>query len=318
MSLRVITRLCSAAGAVLLVAGTVVLATSPAQALEKDRVVLGEDEKVSLTYGPLVGANQGALLSPSSTISTELCQVATFCDAIPFTVRPPRGLTADEGEFYVRVTLSWDTLVVPNAPLEGDVAVDDLDLWIVNDPFVEDAGPDQDGFAYHAASVAMPEIVQMFAPVGDWYLLVNNAAGRSLSYTLDIQWTSYPFPSPFESLPPGFAGTGSPVKPSLATPPAAAPRPSPIFDLSSVPVDLRLPIPAVPDSAFGEGFVDGEGLDEQLTAPPLEIADLVPAAERRRSPSLLAVVLWMVGVPLLLVGAGAAALQRRRADLISI
>ena len=318
MPLRTLSRTCAAVGAALLVAGAVVFATTPAQALEKDRIVLGEDEKVSVTYGPLVGANQGALIDASATVTPELCQAATFCDAIPLTVKAPRNLTADAGEFYVRITLSWDTLVIPDVPLEGDTAVDDLDLWIVNDPFVADAGPDQDGFAYRSASLAMPELVQMFAPVGDWYLLVNNAAGRTLDYTLDVEWTSYPFPSPFESLPPGFSTAASPVKPSLVTPAPPVADPSPIFDLPAVPVDLRLSTPAVAASSFSDGFADGAGLDEQLAAPPVALEDVAPAADRTAPPSGLAVLLWMVGFPLLLLGAGALVLQRRRHDLLSI
>lgn len=318
MPLRIVSRLCAATGAVLLIAGTVVFATSPANALEKERIVLGEDEKASVTHGPLVGANQGALISPSMTMSTELCQTVTYCDAVPLTVKPPRTFSQDDAEFYVLVSLSWETLVVPDVPLEGDTAVDDLDLWIVNDPFVEDAGPDQDGFAYHAASLAMPEVIQMFAPVGDWYLLINNAAGRTLDYTLSVEWLTRPLPSPFESLPPGFTQSASPVKPSLVTPAPAMGQTSPIFDLPAVPVNLRLPAPAVADASFAEGFSDGAGLDDQLAAPPVALGDVIPAAERAEPPSALALLLWMVGFPLLLLGAGAMVLQRRSRGLISI
>ncbi|MGH9086109.1 MAG: hypothetical protein ACRDYW_11705 [Acidimicrobiales bacterium] len=317
MSIRTLTRVSAAAGAACIIAGTLMFAMSPAEALEKERVVLGEDEKVSLTYGPLVGANQGALVDASTTVSRELCEVATFCDAIPLTVMPPRTFTDDDAEFYVNVRLYWDTLVV-DVPVEGQTAVDDLDLWIVNDPFDPTAGPDTDGFAYKSAGLGMPEVVQMYAPVGDWYLLVNNAASRSLDYTLEIEWATSPFPSPFESLPPGFISTGSPVKPSLTTPPPVSPNPSPIFNLPAVPVDLRLPTPALADSSFTEGFADGAGLDDQLAAPPVVLDDLAPAAERAKPPSALAVLLWMVGFPLLLLGAGAWVLQRRRHDLISI
>lgn len=318
MQLRTLSRLSAALGAALLLAGTVVFTTGPAAALEQDRIVLGEDEKVSVTHGPLVGANQGATVSPSMTMSAELCQTVTYCDAVPLTVSPPRTFDQEDAEFYVLVSLSWDTLVVPDVPLEGDTAVDDLDLWIVNDPFVEDAGPDQDGFAYKSASLAMPEVVQMYAPVGNWYLLVNNAAGRSLDYTLTVEWLTRPIPSPFESLPPGFTSSSPPMRPSLSTPAPALGQPSPIFDLPAVPVNLRLPTPVVADSSFAEGFADGAGLDDQLAAPPAPLGDVDLAAERARPPSGLAVVLWMIGFPLLLLGAGAMVLQRRRHGLISI
>ncbi len=315
MSLRTFTRVTAAAGALLLVAGTVLFAARPAQALEKDRIVLGEDEKVTLAYGPLLGANQGAQIDASTTISTEICQLATFCDAIPLTVNPPRSFTEDDAEFYVIVRLTWDTLVVNDVPTQGDSGIDDLDLWIVNDPFDPKAGPDEDGFAYHSATLNVPERVQMYAPVGDWYLLVNNAAGRGLEYTLEVEWATSPLPTPFESLPPGFTGglPTSPVKPSLVTPPPVAPVASAAFDLPDVPVpNLALPTPAVADAAFSDGFADGEGLSDQLAAPA-EAIDISPASVRRPPPpSGLVLALWMVGFPLLLIAAGTAVLQRRR------
>jgi hypothetical protein len=319
VSLRTLTRVTAAVGGALLLAGTLVFAASPAQALEKDRIVIGQDERFSNTYGPLVGANQGALVDASTTVNVETCQLATFCDAIPLTVTPPRTFTGDDAEYYVNVRLSWDTVVVNDVPVEGDSGIDDLDLWIVNDPFDPKAGPDGDGFAYHSATLSMPEFVQMYAPAGTWYLLVNNAASHTLNYKLDVEWATSPLPSPFESLPPGFTGTGTPlVKPSLAAPPVASP-PSPLFDLPAMPrPNLALASPAVADAAFSDGFADGKGLSDQLAAPAEHI-DVSPASVKRAAPpSGLVLALWMVGFPLLLVAAGMTILQRRREDAFTL
>lgn len=320
MSLRTFTRVTACVGGALLATGAVLFVASPAQAVERDRIVLGEGEKTSVTYGPLLGANQGALIDASTTVNVETCQVATYCDAIPLTVKAPRSFAHEDAEFYVNVRLSWDTVVVNDVPLEGDAGLDDLDLWIVNDPFDSKAGPDEDGFAYKSASLSMPERVQMYAPVGDWYLLVNNAASRTLDYTLEVEWATSPLPTPFESLPPGFSGGAtSTVKPSLVAPPPVAPIASSAFEVPELPIpDLALGSPAVADSSFSEGFADGEGLDDQL-APPTEPIDISPAStERPAPPSGLVLALWMIGFPLVLLAAAGAVLQRRRQDAFSL
>ena len=329
MNLRTTTRVAAVLGAALALLGTAALVTSPtASALEKDRVVLGEDESVELVYGPLLGANPGANVDASTTISTDICLAAPFCDVVPLTVLEPRTFTMDDADFFVEVTLTWDTLVIPDVPLEGDVAVDDYDLWIVNDPFDEEAGPDEDGFAYRSASLANPESVTMFAPVGDWNILVNNAGGRSLSYTLTFEWVTAPLPTPFESLPPTFSETGTAapaptptVAPSLATPPTSSPVPAPVFDIPAPATpDIGLDAPAVADGAFDEGFDDDGGLADALAAPPTTILDLDPVGDATSfpEPSGLALLLWLLALPLLLTAGVGAYLQRRSSTSIGI
>ncbi len=324
MSLRTTTRISAVLGVALLISGIAALFLSPsASALEKDRIVLGEDESVSVTYGPLVGANQGALIDSSTTINTDICTAATFCDVIPLTVKPPRTFTLDDADFFVKITLSWDSMTIDNVPTEGDVDVDDYDLWIVNDPFVEDAGPDEDGFAYSSASLANPEEVQMYVPVGDWNILVNNAAGRSPSYTLDVTWSTTPYPTPFESLPPEYTKTGTltPAKPSLATPPRPAPRPSPVFDAPApATLDLAPSTPPVADASFSDGFDDDGGLSDAIAAPPSTVLDFTPVAAdaSAAAPSALAMLLWMLALPLLLVALAGWFLQRRHATDITV
>lgn len=318
MRLRTTTRFSAALGATLIVAGAVAVILSPAaSALEKDRVVLGENESVTLEYGPLVGANQGALIDASTTISKDLCTAATFCDVIPLTVKPPRTFDLEDADFFVKITLSWDSYTVENVPLEGDVAVDDYDLWIVNDPFDPEAGPDEDGFAYHSASLANPEEVQMFAPIGDWHLLVNNAAGRSLSYQLEITWSTTPYPDPFESLPPTYSQTGkvTPAKPTLASPPPTLATPPAVFTPEPVEPSLAPSSPPVADSTFSQGFDDDGGLAEAIAAPPTTELDFRPSSTDASfpAPSGLSLLLWLLALPLLLVAGAGWLLQRRHA-----
>lgn len=164
----------------------------------------------------------------------------------------------------------------------------------------------------------------MFRPTGDFNLLIDNYASTPTNYTVKVEWSTIPLPTPFESLPPEFAQTGDVAppraKPSLATPARPAPTPAPVFQAPPPAPGAPNLAPAlrpVGDASFDSGFDDGAGLDEQLAAPPapLELRPVVTQAAAT-PPSGLALALWLLALPLLLGATGGLYLQRRQATAI--
>jgi hypothetical protein len=309
MKLRTLTRLSAAAALVLGVAGGVLTVLAPAGALEQERVTLTEAGEAIFDFDPIIGNNPGANADASSTIDPTVCS-GVGCDVIPVTIKEPP--TAEDGEFFVTVHLEWDTAEIPNVPVLGDTAVNDLDMWIQNDPLVEDAGPDEDGFAYKSAGAAEPEQVNMFSPVGDWNIMIVNASGVNTGYRLRFEVITDDLPDNiFESLPPIFSGgTAPPVRPATTIP-------APTFDVAPPPtVDITPATPPVADSSFDAGFGDaGESLEDQLAAP--EAVRIQPvAATRPSAPSNLALLFWMAAVPLVLVALLGAFVLRRQKGLL--
>ena len=318
MQLRTLSRVTGALGAGLLVVATVLSIASPSSALEQERVTAIPDQVVVKDYSPLIGNNQSALVSPSLLINYENCLTDPSCDVIPLTVPQP----ATDDDFFLTITLEWETEEVKQVPLLGDTATNDLDLWITNDPFNETAGPDEDGFAYHSAGVSEPERVQMFSPVGNWHVFVVNASGINTGYRLTFDWGTDLLPTVFESLPPSFAPpaarpaarpTPAAPAPALDFQPAPAVEPAP---LAPVKPNLALPSAPIADTAFSAPA--GPALEDQLAAPEA-IRPITPAsAVKAAPPSTATLILWMLALPLLVVAVGAFLLSRRQSSLIRI
>jgi hypothetical protein len=328
MTLRTISRTSGALAALIALVATVLTFAAPgASGLEQPRVTLVPNQKLVNDYFPLIGNNPGATVDASTTVSTDICSKATACDVIPLTVPDPK----DEDDFFVTITLNWDTAEVPNVPVLGDTAVNDLDLWIVDDPFNEEAGPDEDGFHYKSAGTDEPEIVQMYRPIGNFNILVVNATGVNTGYRLTFDWTTDRPPTIFESLPPAFTGGGSTRPAAAPTPAPFRPAAEPTVDLPdeapllpSVPVaaptarpDLTAGVTAAPDSSFSSGFGDAPSLDQELAGPPAQT--FVPTAVvKPKAPATVTLLLWLLVLPLLLVAIAAAVLNRRRSTMLRV
>jgi hypothetical protein len=295
---------------VLGVGGGVLLALAPAGALEQDRVTVdGPGEKV-VDYGPIIGDNPGANVDASTTISPDTC-AATGCDVVPLTIKAPPGV-GEDGDYFVQITLEWDTQEANNVPVFGTFDIDDLDLWIQNDPVVEDAGANQDGFTYYSAGSHMPEQVTMYKPTGDWNLLIVNASGVNTGYRLRFKMIVDDIPSNlYESLPPQFHGG------SFTPPTTTAPAPT-TFDPGPPPtVNIKPATPPAPDTAFtSTGPGDHQSLDDQLAAPSVKFT---PASVSKPAPpSNLAILLWMIAFPFALLAISGAILLRKQRSLLSV
>ena len=332
MTLRTISRTSGALAALVALLAAVLTIVAPgASGLEQPRVTLTPGgPKFTNEYFPLIGNNPGAQADASTTITTDVCTVATACDVIPLTIPDPQ----DEDDFFVAITLNWDTAEIPNVPVLGDTAVNDLDLWLVDDPFDEDAGPDEDGFHYKSAGASEPEYIQMYRPIGNFNLLVVNATGVNTGYRLTFEWTTDRPPSIFESLPPAFSGGGSTRPAATPTAPAAPalPSASPVTDFEDVdplpslptapaPVstrpDLSAGVTSSPDRSFSSGFGDAPSLDQELAGPPTQT--FAPAAVvKPKAPRTVTLLLWLLVLPLALLAIGAAVLNRRRSGMLQV
>ncbi len=318
MSLRAITRISAAGFAVCLVGALLATALAPgAGAVTQERITIHQDDVKELVYPALIGNVAVNQVDGSTAYQSGICETATTCDAIPLTIEAPVGIT-ELDEYYVTIELIWETQEIQNVPLFGEFTVNDLDMYIVNDPLVPGSGPDEDGFAYASNGTAQPERIAMFKPQGNFIIYIGNSSGTNLGYRLKLTWATDVLPNPFESLPPGFTGaTPRPTTPAGRTPtPAALPSSGSTGDLPELGnPDLSLPAVGAPDTAFDAGFSDAPSLDDVIVAPQIEtrrVADV-----KGDPPTGIALMLWMLAIPLGLVALGGAFLMRRSQRLLS-
>lgn len=310
MSLRTMTRVAAVLAVLLGVLGGVFTVLTPAGALAQDPVVLDHAGETKIDYPAIVGDHPGSQ-DPVDLLSPDTC-AAAGCDYIPVDIKTPPGL-APNGDWFVQVSLSWQTQQVDNVPLEGSLDSDDLDLWIAGDPVVEDAGPNQDGFTYYSAGTSEPEKVTMYEPAGKWSFYVVNATGVNTGYTLTFNVITDDIPSTiFESLPPSFSGGGYLDTPTTTTPPpavAVAPAPK---------VDIRPATPPQPDTSFTPTASNDSTLKDALgiirQAQQASTSKRAPAAP----PSNLALLSWLVAFPLAIFALAGAVLLRRQRSLIAV
>jgi hypothetical protein len=309
MSLKTITRLSTVLAILFSVIGGVVAFVAPgAGALEQDGVVLDKKGETVVDYLPLIGNNPGANVDASTTIGPETCQAAG-CDMIPLEIKEPAGAT--DGEFFVHITLEWDTQEAHNVPVFGDYTLNDLDLWLQNDPLVEDAGPGEDGFTYYSAGSGAPEEVTMYKPVGKWNIFVVNASGANTGYRLKFDVIVDDIPSNiFESLPPQFRPQAPAPIPTTTIPPTD-------FSVEPPPtVTIAPATPPVADTSF-DTAANEPTLEDQLAAAP-DVQTFKPvAASKPAPPSTLAIFLWMLALPLALIALFGFVLLRRQRGMLA-
>lgn len=341
MMRRMPTRARRLAAAVLpALAALVALATSspvaPAGALEQGPGLrVEENQTVEQVYPPIPGQNPVPQLPEYKGITPADCKLAPYCHLIPLEVIPSPTLTESD-EFFVTVELTWETERIPEGPTipgekeptTNEMLVNDVDLYVWDDPIPED-----NEFEESSATPDVPEVLRMYRPTkGKYQILVLNYSGPNRGYKLKVSYEPERFEAPFELLEPPFQ---PPVVPAAAplppTPPvdesgqdaplpdrSAGPAPeSPETTPSSLPApapapDRFEPVTVDPDPDFAD-FADSD-FDEALAAPAESDvlrerrARAVGPAEPASAGSL---VFWLVLVPALFVIGGGCWLARR-------
>lgn len=266
-----------------------------------------EQERITVREGPAVERDYGALTQNDpflfSSIMPANCTTSPGCDTIPLSIVVPPGLRTNE-DFFVRVTLSWDTSTRSN-----------LQLYIWNDPPPND--PEGQRIIGQSATEEHPERVVMYRPsLGKYFIVVYHTAGTApgnvpspsgpnTGYHLRLEMTFQSFDSPFEVLatdPP----TTSPVSEFDDVPAASAPSPtSGITPLPLAPLNL--------DADFDGLTGRRDALAALESARGEQLAR--PAAARPPAGPVNGwlLTLWAGIVPAVVVGGGLFWLRRRAA-----
>jgi hypothetical protein len=314
-----------AAASLALVAAALAGPAGPVSALSQPGLRVVENQTVEQAYGPIPGQNPAPATPPPTPdlVTPDTCRQVTYCDVVPLEVVVPATLK-EEDEFFVHVELTWKTSQIPATALTGDIAVNDMDLYVWEDPQGEE-------FLEESASNDVPEQLKMYRPVkGKYQIVVLNYSGPNTGYQLKVSYKPERIVPPFESLEPEFQMPLDPVDTAPLTPPVdlsefeAAPPP----DFSGAPVEPPPPapvaapepvvavplepVPVEPDPDFA-GFDDAE-FEESLAAPA-ETDVLRQRQARAVGPptpaSGASLLFWLAAVPLALVAAAGVWLARR-------
>lgn len=312
------------------------LALSPAMpvsALDQaaNTIRVTENQTVEKDFGPLPSMNPlPGLPNPAPKLYTpESCRQATFCDVIPLEVVLPPTLKKSD-EFFVHVQLEWQTSQIPGVdPYSKPQDVNDLDLYVWDDPLPETGMPTQ-----ASATAAQPEKLRLFRPTkGKYSIVVFNYLGPNTGYKLKVEYKPEAIVPPFESLAPEF--TPPVVTPVFEPPvelPEEAPAPLPIdtsgqddtppATIPPAPVETAPPVLAPvtidPDPDF-TNFAD-DAFDEQLAAPTTDILKekQVKAVGPPKPASTSSLVFWLAIVPMLLVAAAGLWLSKKGSAVLKL
>ena len=318
MRLRTVSRAASAGAiASLVVAGSLTW-VAPAHSMEQEGLTVGPDRVAEAEYGPLVN-------SPTGPHAPDDCGGQLHCDAIPLDVVVPADLGEDE--YFVAIVVEWDTTSTPGDPLaypDGRTA-NDMDAYVYTDPPTPEEAerrghtPASVTTPYVAAgaTVLVPEQAFLFNPEGRYWIVVENFLGVNTGYTVTVTWYTESFRPPVEKLAPEVTAPTTPdLRPRRAGTRVATRNPVGVAT-SAPPATLSLrPLPPVgvaDDDDFDPGRFDTSGFEDELAAPAP--VDLRPTTTRPGRPSNLALVFWLLALPLGVVAVGGALIARRRALL---
>jgi hypothetical protein len=324
-SLRTLRAIALAATAAAVVA---VLAPVPAAAFETDTVSISEGQRIVKSY-PGMGPG---FSTENETAQPDLCENAPTCTVIPLKVVLPDDFDPATNDFAVQIRLDWETSQLPNNQGQAN----DLDLFVWDRP----QGDEPLG---RSVGTVVPEIVGLGQPQkGEYNVVVRNSLGNNVGYKLTIRWIDGRLVTPDESQEPSFT-------PFFASGESSqdGPTPPPDADASSrTPGSAR---PIGPSSYSSGGFPSivpeepkGDvgsttSLDEEFAfgahtdirallgagaGDPqggLELFSTRTAASGpAKPPSPILLWFWLGAVPLILLGALALLMLRRRPEVLSI
>ena len=312
------------------------LALSPAMpvsALDQaaNTIRVTENQTVEKEFAPLPTMNPlpGAPAPAPKLNTPDTCRQATYCDVIPLEVVLPPTLKKSD-EFFVTVSLGWTTQQLPATDYTKAQDINDLDLYVWNDPVAETGEPAQAG-----ATAAQPENARLFRPSkGKYSIVVFNYMGPNTGYKLKVEYKPEAIVPPFESLAPEFNPSVPPPVPfeppvelpeappvlpidtsgTEETPPVTAPAPpveaTPPPSLTTVAID--------PDPDF-TNFAD-DAFDEQLAAPTTDVLTekQVKSVGPPKPASTSSLVFWLAIVPLLLLASAGFWLSKKGSAVLKL
>jgi hypothetical protein len=316
----------------LVVLSTLVLLGAPRPALADrvEAITVGPNQTLSKEYGPILA--QEAVQANLGNVPPDTCELLPSCNLVPvdFTA-PPNANKLDT--YLAQIDVFWETQGIGDRNV-GE-STDDLDVWLwaaewaqkdaAGDPcYVPPTDTEYEPPEYctfplaHSANTGpiVPETVRIDVQSHDHYLLVvNNSTGVNLGYRVDIASRYVAYDAPVESTEGAFAPPAS----GLEAPPFTG---SGLGSSPSSSVIETGPSAGVPGAASLSPFADVPGADEDLTdLSATDINAALKGAQLKRTSNNFGpaapvsdstVVVWLVLVPLVLVGLGGWWLMRHR------
>jgi hypothetical protein len=284
------------------VLGASLLVGSSASALEGEGFTLPARGTFEGDYGP-IPAPDPATTTANGGVSPADCALLPSCMLVPIDIVVPDDL-APADDFYASITMEFDQ----------PTGQEDLDTFLYDNGQKEEeegeAEPEPTQIA-SSASGDNPEVIKAYDPrYGRYNLVLANFAGAGMMVHVKAESVVSAFDKPFESLAPGPNGgtINRNNKPTTTTT-----RPAP-----TAATTTTVTVPAgvvIPDDDFeGGAFAPDEsefdlGAATDFAQAGGELPALNPDGD---SPSALAVLGWMLLLPLALVAIGFVVLKRTR------
>ncbi len=333
-------RILQAAAAAAIALAGVGLVPSPATAGTTTAISITEGGRVVKSF-PGMGPG---FSTENETAEPNFCKTAPTCTVVPLQVNLPSDFDPEKNDFAVQIRLDWETTQLPNNQGQQN----DLDLFVWDEP----QGKEPLG---RSVGTVVPEIVGLAQPQkGKYNIVVRNSFGNNVGYKLTVRWIDGRLVKPDESQEPTFtpffeSGETTQAGPTPSgsadggsssgagfTTPRATPRtpripPPGSFGGGGFPSI----VPEVPSSG-GTAFGSTTGLDSEFGAGGQEdirallgaggdaptgglelFKTRAAAAGPVEPPSSVLLWFWLAVVPLVLLGALALFVIRRRPTMLS-
>jgi hypothetical protein len=247
---------------------------------------------VTRSYPPILGTG-GAVIDTASGTTTgptpAACIAAVYCDVIPLTVNRPPGRA---GDLVLTIDMAWKTTPINLQVTGTNSDVMELQVWAVS----PGRAPT---LAARSAHPFEPASVTILGPSSEHYdVVVENGLGVNQGFQLAVSLVSTtgytPPATPVET--PSSTAAPSPTAGPGAVPTTPIGATATTTTVGAVPA----PPPETPPTLPPDLGVIGSPL--LAAAPPL-----APA----RSPSAIAVLVWLLALPILIVAAAAVTVTRR-------
>jgi len=322
----------------LLLSGAALLAPG-ASAVLKPAILLTPNKAVQIHGGPFVGVTRpyetanGTLnasdgnqfMEPTHCDGSDPTDpAASDCDRIPLKLNVPKT-DLGKKDFLIAIRIDWQVIgTVRDVPATGDVNIHQLDAYLWQNPIPhvitdgKDTGTNAPPSLSSINENSPIKMALVDPPVLNWDLVITNRAGPdSDGYDLSITLQDLTGPLPVD------LSVDTLTNPPLSSSPVPAPKAASVASApaAATPTPEAVNVPTLPGLA-------GVAPDSQLDAAggaPLDLNPVQGALARQANTlgppgpaSGLGLVLWLVVLPVVLLGLGGAWFARRRSGLMQM
>jgi hypothetical protein len=222
---------------------------------------------------------------------------------------------------FARFQADFDTPTTPGLPLVAtglvEINAGDIDLYLYDVTGPEPVAVDLPGAT---AAYMVPQIAAFEPKVKDYDLVVVSTRAPLLGYTLKVDFSNELFDAPFEALDPATLDRSGDRPVDVSAPRESSSSGSvdaSVTFIDAPPVASDLPAvaaaPALQPVGTDTDFAGFRGaVDDSLAGAPLVQRAASAAVVRAKAPAAPMVVFWLLVAPLVLLGAFAVWMRRRR------